>query len=94
MTRKELLNKVRENPELVATINSTEGLNFTNVKSSILEHYLTEWKRCCQKAQPVVVVVNKSTDISKVVLESVILSFLVALDERGLLDDMLAKIKG
>lgn len=84
MTRNEILREISGMPELAILINKEMGQNFTRCKTPILEKYLEQAKNPSQPE-------SKPSDASA--FESAALSFLVTLDQKGLLEPLLARIK-
>ena len=82
MTRNEILKSISSMPALAKKINEEQGINFTRCKTSVLEEYLVF-------AAPDYGHKNTATNA----FESAALSFLVTLEQKGVLDDLLAKIK-
>jgi hypothetical protein len=83
MTRNEILRLISSKPALAAKINQLEGTNFTRVKTPVLLEYIEKEK------EPVV---ETKASVSEA-FESAAIAFLVTLEQKGLLDGLLAKIK-
>ena len=83
MTRNEILRLISSKPALAAEINQLEGTNFTRVKTYVLLKYIEKDK------EPVM---GTKASVSEA-FESAAIAFLVTLEQKGLLDDLLAKIK-
>ena len=83
MTRNEILRLISSKPALAAKINQLEGDNFTRVKTPVLLEYIEKEK------EPVVEAKASNAEA----FESAAIAFLVTLEQKGLLDDLLAKIK-
>lgn len=83
MTRNEILRLISSKPTLAAKINQLEGTNFTRVKTPVLLEYIEKEK------EPAV---ETKTSVSEA-FESAAIAFLVTLEQKGLLDGLLAKIK-
>lgn len=94
MTRNEMLRFISENNELASLINQCEAKNFTRVKDVILREYIDKWL----SVQPQQIVqmpkepANNEGTVTDV-FETAALKFLVALEQAGVLDSLLAKIK-
>ena len=84
MTRNEMLRFISERPVLATQINSDEGQNFTRVKTSILQAYIDEYN------SPIATKVETpNADAYK----SAVMAFLVTLDQKGVLDELISEIK-
>ena len=81
MTRNELLRYISERPALATRINELEGENFTRLKTPVLEEYIHEYDKPTQKVP--------TSDAYR----SAALAFLITLEQKGVLDDLLSEIK-
>lgn len=81
MTRNELLRAIKDIPALALAINEAEGKNFTNCKTEVLMKHWDAYHA------PAPVADNDA-------FESAAISFLVTLEQKGVLDGLLTKIRG
>lgn len=81
MTRNELLRYISERPALATKINELEGQNFTRLKTPVLEEYIREYEKPTQKVP--------TSDAYR----SAALAFLITLEQKGVLDDLLSEVK-
>lgn len=85
MTRNEILRYISNKSQLADHINKLEGENFTRLKTTVLEKYIEEYEG--MTATPV----QKPSTVNN--LKSAVIAFLVTLDQKGVLDGLLAEIK-
>ena len=81
MTRNELLRYISERPALATKINELEGENFTRLKTLVLEEYIHEYDKPAQKV------------LTPDAYRSAALAFLITLEQKGVLNDLLSEIK-
>lgn len=95
MTRIELLREIKALPRLVAMINENESKNYTNCKTEVLERYFENYQDL-QAPQPPVSepVQEKELNDFDHAFENAALAFLAVLEQKGVLDYLLVKVKG
>lgn len=86
MTRNEMLRFISERPELSSQINEYEGQNFTRVKTEVLNDYITDHLNGMPNEITVEAPANNA-------YKSAVLAFLITLEQKGVLDELLAEIK-
>lgn len=87
MTRNEMLRYISANKQLADHINKLEGTNFTRLKTTVLAEYLAHYENISEQPQ-------KAPKASLVDgLKSAVIAFLVTLEQKGLLGNLLSEIK-
>lgn len=99
MTRIELLREIKALPRLVAVINENEGKNYTNCKTDVLKNYLSGYEYMTEQAQQTQQPAaqpkqEEKTDDFDHAFENAALAFLTYLEQKGVLDYLLVKVKG
>lgn len=89
MTRKEVLAKIKQ-LGLRDKILSDQGINYTNVKTDILLTYLPAQAVVIKDKE--IIETDCETEDRANKLENAVLSFLITLEQKGLLERLLAKI--
>lgn len=95
MDRKEILQQIAAIPELVAKIKKAEKRPFSNCKTIVLQQYLYEYlntEKAKKKSASECIVVNIVNNDDSA-CENAILSLLITLEQEGVLEGLLNKIR-
>ena len=88
MTRNEMLRFISERLDLATKINECEEQNFTRVKSTVLKEYIDEHLGKTVETPHI-----KCKTYKEEALKSAVIAFLITLEQKGVLDELLAEIK-
>ena len=91
MTRNEVYSEIRSIHGLAEAISAKEGRNYTNVKTEVLEQYVTAAKAEIKAHE---LPKEEQVDAKKSALENAVLMLLIHLEKKGLLGTLLDKIRG